>query len=168
MDLVMVEAFMKAATPGENHALLKPLAGDWSAMSKVWMDPSAPPDQSNGICERHWINDGRFLVETYSGQAGGQRFDGFGITGYDNVKKKFCNVWTDSMSTGFMVSYGTYDPATKTINYIGEYEDPITNKPKKYRCAMKLLGPDKHVFEMFDTGPDGNEFRNLETTYTKK
>jgi hypothetical protein len=45
------EAWQKAATPGENHALLKLLVGSWSTATKSWMDPSAPPQESTGTAE---------------------------------------------------------------------------------------------------------------------
>ena len=43
---------------------------------------------------------GRYLHGMFKGTAMGQPFEGASVSGYDNTKKKYFNVWVDSMSTG--------------------------------------------------------------------
>ncbi len=168
MDPAMMEAMEKAATPGEFHAHLKPLAGNWETATKWWMDPTQPPAESKGTSTSKWIMDGRFLMDEYTGDMMGQPFKGTGITGYDNVQKKYVNVWVDNMTTSMMTSTGACDGSGKTFTYTGEYADPMTGKMKKNRMVTKILGDDKHLFEIFEAGPDGKEFKSLEVTHTRK
>ena len=53
--------------------------------------------------------DGRVLIEEVTSSMMGMPFTGHGMTGYDNVTGKYWSTWTDSMSTGLMVSEGTCD-----------------------------------------------------------
>ena len=48
----------------------------------------------------------------------GTPFTGHGMTGYDNVTGKYWSTWTDSMSTGIMVSEGSCD-AEGVCTFIG-------------------------------------------------
>jgi len=54
----------------------------------------------------------------------GMPFEGIGINGYDNLKKKFVSTWIDNMGTMIVMSTGTFDPATKTFTYMGEMDNP--------------------------------------------
>ena len=164
----MMKKMAAAAEPGENHRYLKVLEGTWATTTKFVMDPSAPPQESKGTCKRKWILGGRFLTEEFEGEAMGQTFNGYGITGFDAVSKKYSNVWCDTMGTGMMLSSGTCDASGKTFKYIGEYNDPMTGQAKKVHTALRVLSESKHVFEMFDAGPDGKEFKSLEVTYVRK
>jgi hypothetical protein len=110
----------------------------------------------------------RWIMEEFEGQMMGGPFGGLGITGYDNVKKKYVNIWMDTMGTGAMISEGTADAAGKIITYIGTYEDPATNKTKTYRSISKFVSDSKHTFEMYDKTPEGKEFKCLDIVYTRK
>lgn len=156
-----------AAEPGHYHKHLNALVGTWEVTSKFWMGPGEP-QTGKGVAKRKWILGGRFLTEEFEGTSMDQPFSGYGITGYDNVVKKYVSTWCDSMGTGMMISEGTCDSDGKTFSYIGSYNCPIIGKAKKQRSQSRIISENKHIFEMFDTGPDGKEFKNLEVTYTRK
>jgi len=99
---------------------------------------------------------------------GGVPFEGFGMTGFDNVSKKYYNVWADNMGTGIMTSTGTADASGKTFTYNGEYNCPITGGKKTAKSILKIVGDDKLVYEMYDKTPDGKEFVSLEVTYARQ
>jgi hypothetical protein len=161
-------AMMKLGAPGPGHKNLEPLAGTWNAKAKFWMDPSKPPDQSEGVCERKWILGGRFLQEVYQGKAMGQPFKGIGMIGFDNFKKKYVTMWVDSMSTALQTTEGTYDPAKKTFTFHNEGMDPYTGQKMKSRDVTRLVSPDKQLVEMYKQTPDGKEIKILEIVYTRK
>ena len=76
-------------------------------------------------------------------------FQGQGLEGYDNVKKKFVSTWIDNMGTGIMIAEGTYDPATKTFTYNSEME-MIPGMKTKVRETVKVTDKDHHTFEYFE------------------
>lgn len=163
----MMEAWMKASTPGEAHKLLARHVGEWDAEVKLWMDPAAPPMISKGKGTNALIFGGRFLESRFKSEFMGQPFEGIGYLGYDNVQKKFVSFWIDSSSTWFMTSTGTADKEGRTIRSFGEVSDPMTGKIKPYRDEAVFEGPDRMVSRSFDKGPDGKEFVSMEITYTR-
>lgn len=162
-----MEAMIKAGTPGEPHKLLASMEGRWKAVVKSWQAPGAPPDVMEGTSENKMVLGGRYLKQMFKGSFAGQPFDGIGFTGFDNVTKKVQGVWMDSMSTGVMVSTGEIDASGKAIASVMTYGDPVTGKAKTSRDVVRIVGPDQHVMEMYDNGPDGKEFLMMEITYTR-
>lgn len=107
----MMEKMKEAATPGENHAMLARMAGDWKITTKWWMEPGGEPEVSKGVSRSKMALGGRQLtsrVEMSMDMMGEQvEFEGMGLMGYDNLTGEFQSVWTDSMGTGHMVQTGT-------------------------------------------------------------
>ncbi len=165
----MAQAWMKYSRPGKFHAHLEPLVGRWTQRVKMWMDPNAPPMLSTGTCEYKWILGGRFLLQTVKGDMERQPFEGLGMIGYDNFKKKYTSMWTDNMTTSIMTGLGTCDDSGKVFTLVGQHDDVFTGKPnQKFKTITRIVSRDKHIDEMYMTGPDGKEFKTLEINYTRK
>jgi len=165
MDPAMMKAWQESMTPGPMHEMLASRVGTWKAEVTMWMDPSQPPTTSEAttVCES--MLGGRYFKSTHSGMMMGMPFEGFEISGYDNVKKKFFNVWIDNMGTGMMVSEGTYDEATKTLTYTGQMTEPMGTE-MNVREVVKHTDNDHSTFEMYvDMG--GKEVKNMEIKYTR-
>ncbi|MDQ6655495.1 MAG: DUF1579 domain-containing protein [Verrucomicrobiota bacterium] len=171
----MMKQMMDLAKPNENHKLLANMAGTWDYTVKFWMDPSKPPQESSGIAVRKAIMDGRYLSGehnskiTMPGPEGKMQtfdFKGMSLDGYDNAKKKFINSWIDNMGTGIMQSEGTYDVATKTFTYTGNYE-PMPGVMTKIRQTVKMPDADHQIFEYFETR-GGQEVKTMEINSTRK
>ena len=121
-----------------------------------------------GTAEVKPVLDGRFVHEDFSGEFQGMPFRGVGVTGYDNVRKHYLSTWMDNFGTSIMTMTGSYDDATKTYTYTGQYPDPMTGKDKAMRIVMKVVDDNKHVSEFFDPAPDGKWTKTMELTYTRK
>jgi len=160
-----MEAWQKASTPGPEHASLTKMAGTWDVTIKSFEGPE--PQVSTGKAVRKMVLGGRFLQEEYKGTYMGQPFDGMGLTGYDNVMKKYTFFWVDSMGTGMMVGEGHMDPQGSVLTSVMTYTDPLTAKQSSVRQVMKKMGPDTEIFEMFGPGPDGKEKKMMEMTYKR-
>ena len=163
----MMEAWMKASTPGDAHKLMAKHVGEWDAEVKLWMDPAGEPMVSKGKGTNTLIFGGRFLESRFKGDFQGEPFEGIGYMGYDNVQQKFVNFWIDSSSTWFMLSSGTADKEGKTWRSSGQVSDPMTGKMKPYREEAVFENADRIVSRAFDKGPDGKEFKSMEITYTR-
>jgi hypothetical protein len=163
-----MEAWAKLNAPGENHKLLEGLAGTWTAHAKFFGPPGQPPMESTGTSEQTLILGGRFLRQEYKADMMGQPFQGMGLTGYDNLRKKFIGIWVDSMSTFFMMSEGTVDEGKKVLTFSGSYEDPMNPGTKRgFRHILTIVGPDEHRFEMHEE-MDGKEAKVMEIVYKRK
>ncbi len=164
----MMEAVMKAAQPGEHHAHLNPLVGNWNLHSKWRFAPEAPWEESTGTAEFKWVMGGRYILEKIESTMGDETFEGIGILGYDNIKKKHFSAWIDNMGTMIMTSEGSCDASGKVVTLYGQHPDPVDGTTKKQKSVHRIINNDKHVFEIYDRTADGKEFKSLEVTYTRK
>ena len=163
----MQEMMMKLSMPGPSHERLKKMEGQWNLTVKWTMDPSQPMQETKSTSVVTTLMDGRYCQEQTTGEMMGKPFTGMGLTGYDNVLKKYVSVWIDNMGTGIMTSQGTVDSTGSVLNWTGQSADPATGKMARYRMVTRFLDDDHHVFEMYVKSPDGKEFRTMEITYER-
>jgi uncharacterized protein DUF1579 len=162
-----MEAYMKAGTPGAPHQWLASKAGGYDLKIKSWHEAGGPAMEEAGSATRKMMLDGRVLIEDVSSSMMGTPFTGHGMTGYDNVTGKYWSTWTDSMSTGLMVSEGSCN-GQKVCTFTGSWNDPIKKAPVKARMTSRWTNPTTEVFEMYGPGKDGKEMKMMEITYTRK
>ncbi len=162
-----MKIWMDYMTPGEVHKAMASYVGDWKTDTKMWLTPGSDPITSSGESKSEMLLGGRYMKITNTGDFMGMPFEGISIEGFDNVMKQFTFVWIDNFGTGTMILKGTYDDATKSINYKGTMVDPVKKKEMPIRQVVTLLGPDKLSLEMFSEA-DGKEFKNTEVIYTRK
>ena len=164
----MMAPWEKAMTPGEQHArLAEHFEGTWDTKMSLWMAPGAEPMVSTGTSTNTMILGGRQLKMEFSGTFMDMPFMGIGFTGYDNVRGVYTGSWTDNMTTGTMISTGSYDPATATYTFKSEMPDPMHGGALvPIRETVRIVDEDHHVMEMFETR-DGNEVRTMVLEYTK-
>ena len=123
--------------------------------------------EDTGTATRTMMLDGRVLVEEVNSSMMGTPFTGHAMTGYDNVSGKYWSTWTDSMSTGIMMSDGTCD-AQNACSFKGTWNDAVKKGPVTARMSTRWTSPTTEVFEMYAPGKDGKEMKMMEITYTKK
>jgi hypothetical protein len=162
----MMEKWKAYMTPGEPHAEFAKAVGTWDYKTKMWEQPGAPPQEAEGTATFKTILGGRYLVQSFEGPFMGQAFHGKGITGYDNMIKKYQAMWIDNMGTGIMISEGTCEGDVCT--YYGDAPDVMLGKYKRVKSVSRNLSDDEMVFEMYDTGPDGKEWRTFEIIYHRR
>jgi hypothetical protein len=169
-----MKQMMELAKLNENHKLLAGMAGTWSYTVKMWMDPKGKPTESTGTAVRKAVMEGRYLTGDYSGKfkmpgADGKikemNFQGMSMDAYDNVKKKFISGWVDNMGTGIMIIEGTYDAATKTFTYTGDYE-MMPGMKSKVRQVIKMADKDHMSMEFYEDRGQG-ETKSMEITYKR-
>jgi len=160
--------YMKLAQPGEHHAHMAKMVGSWKAHSKFVMAPGAPPEESDGTMTARAVLDGRFFLSEYSSTMMGQPFNGIGMDGYDNYKKKHVSIWADSMGTMVLMFEGTCTQGGKVTEMRARFEDPVTKKMTDMRTLTTVKDDNTILFEMFGPGQDGKETRMGEITYTRK
>jgi len=173
----MMEMMEKMGSPNENHKLLDYFVGAWDYRMKMWMDPSAPPQESSGSVECKSVWGGRYFHTDHTGKMEmpgpdgkpvAREFIGAALNGYNNMKQRFFAAWIDNMSTGLTVLEGAYDATKKVFTYSGEMDCPMTpNVPMKVREVITITGPDQYLFEWHEQR-DGKERRTMEITYTRR
>jgi hypothetical protein len=158
----------KINTPSRAHKKLDVFVGAWAGRMSLWMDPARPPTIAQGTLEQKWILDGRFLQQTYQGEFMGRPFSGVGYIGYDNYLKKYLSTWMDSAGTTIYTRIGEFDEAGKTLTLRGEIDDYVRGKIIPVYERMVVVGPSEFVFETWEPGPDGKDYKVLEVRYWRK
>ena len=173
----MMAQMMEMGKPSEHHRILEGMVGTWTYKVKSWMTPdgSGPPMESTGKTVSKALMGGRYFTSEHSGKfempgpdgkMQSMDFNGISTEAYDNAKKKYVSTWIDNMSTGIMVMEGTFDPATKTLTYTGEYE-PLPGMKTKARQTIKIVNHVERVMEMYETRGD-KEVKVMEITYSRR
>ena len=162
-----MEAWMKAATPGEPHRKLAELAGDWEFKGQCWMAPGGEAMEHTGTAKFTTLFEGRYQLQEFSGNFMGMPMQGMGILGYDNTLKEYVGAWISSMSTSVMASKGTAD-ASGAITLSGECVNPMGEK-ETFREVMTIKDRDTIESVMFMKTPKHpEEFKFMELRYTRK
>jgi hypothetical protein len=157
---------MALVMPGEHHAHMKKLAGEFDYTLKMIM-PGMPATDYVGKRSAKMVMGDRYLDETYTGTMMGMPFEGHGTMAYDNVQKKYLNTWIDNMGTGIMFGAGTCDANGTTWTMTSDMADPMTGKMLKTRSVTKVVDADHISFEMYAPGPDGKEAKMMEIIATR-
>jgi len=168
MDVqAVMEIYRKLGTPGEPHKVLAAMQGNWNTANRFWTEPGKPPMENTGTCEQKMILGGRFLQQEFRGEMMGTPFTGIGVLGYDNYTRTYVSTWMDSMSTAILFFEGIADEDGKTITQICHHDDPIKG-PMKWRSVTKIVGENRHEFEMYSTDKTGKEEKMMEIVYTRR
>jgi Protein of unknown function (DUF1579) len=166
LGVLAVAARLTAQQPpevkaGPEHEKLKESVGTWDATVK------SMGGESKGTQTCKLGLNGLWLLEHFKADLGGMTFEGHGATSYDPAKKKYVNVWIDSMSTRPMISEGTYDKSTKTMTLVGDMPMP-DGKSMKTTLVTVHKDADTQVFRLLGAGPDGKEFEMIHITYKRR
>lgn len=146
----MMKAWQAAATPGDAHKKLDTFVGKWEATMKMYMQPGTPME-SQLTSEFTWILDGRFLKQESKGAFMGQPMNGFGLTGYDNINKKYVNFWIDNTGTAMYFSEGSVDQTGKVFTWYGKMDEPMTGQhDKNVKYVARIIDKDSFVYEVHD------------------
>ncbi len=163
----MMDAMVKAMTPGDAHKLLDNMVGVFDAKITAWMEPGAPPMVNTGTSKNTWILGNREVMQEVTSTFMGQPFHGIGYTGYDNIKKTYWGTWIDDMGTSVMVSTGGTTDNGKTWKFTSTMPDPMTGKDAPVEERINVIDKDHHTFEMWSPGPDGKMMKMMEIEYTR-
>lgn len=164
----MMKNFMAASTPGAPHKALDVYAGEWTVSTRMWMQPGAPPMETEGTATAKWIMGGRFMEMTVKSTFMGQAFEGRAITGYSNMRNAYQSFWIDSMGTSMTLNTGSYDAAAKTFTFEGKMDDPMTGaKDKVFKFTDRIVSSDEIHSEGHDPSL-GKDSKIMEMVYKRK
>jgi len=166
----MMKRWQAAMTPGAPHKVLETMAGEWTSETKVWMaGPDAPPAVTKGSSTMKMVIGGRFLQHDMTGEMMGMPMHGLGLTGYDNVQKKYVGIWVDNMSTAIYNLEGSANADNTVLTFASTLPDEITGemtKPVKY--VMHIVNKNKHTFTMYNMADKTKEAKVMEVVYERK
>lgn len=167
-DPEVMKRMMTYMTPTKEHREMAERVGTWNIHSKMWMAPGAPEMTMDSVAETEMILGGRYLVERSKGSFMGQPFEGQLTMGYNTLTEEWWSMWIDSMGTGYALATGKKNEAGG-LEMSGTMQDAVNPDGRPYRMTSHPMNDKGEVvMEMYDTLPDGTEWKVMEMTYTKK
>lgn len=137
-----MDRYLAASTLNSAHAWLGRFVGTWATTMTVTMGDQTVVSQ--GSTEFSWLFEGRFLQQTFSGEMMGMPFQGFGIQGFDNVKRQYTAVWMDSMGTGMLTMQGSMDRTGRVLTMAGAMDEVGTGEHGKISLWITTWIDDNH------------------------
>jgi hypothetical protein len=127
--------------PSAEHKLLHDWVGTWDATIHI----AEPPSKGTMVVE---LGPGGYTVQSeFTGDMGPMgTFHGRGMDGYDQFKKKYVSIWTDSTAPVIMTFEGTWDASTKSMTSYGDMLGP--KGMAKSKLVNKWIDKDNVEFTM--------------------
>lgn len=164
----MMKAWEAYATPGAPHKVFNSMVGKWKYTSQFWESADAKPEASSGTSTLKLILGGRFLQNDTKGKMMGMRFEGMGITGYDNLKGRYDTFWLDNMGTGTMVGTAVLDASTNTLKESGKFTCPCSKKnTRAYTAEWKVVDKNNMIYSMYGEDMSGKEHKQMELVFKR-
>ena len=164
----MMEMMRKVSTPGQHHAALAQLVGEWDVEVSLLMPGGA--QKSSGRARYEWAVEGLWLTQKLEATLMGMPYQSFAVMGYDNYAKNHVVATVSSADTSLNVARGVVvDPQHKVTSVYGaldEYTTGELNKP--FRAVTRIVDNDRHVIEIWDLGIGASGAKVLEFNYTRK
>ena len=136
--------------PGPEHKQLAELVGDWTAEWDFGGQKSKATASYKSICGGLWI------ASDFRGEIFGVPFEGHGLDGFDQTKRKFVSVWVDSMQTTPMTLEGSLDESSGDLVLMGEMVEP-TGAKQKVKNVTEFKDADHFTFRTYTIQADGSE-----------
>ncbi|NGP53519.1 DUF1579 family protein [Thioalkalivibrio sp. XN8] len=143
------------------------LAGDWQAISRLWLSPQDPVRESESLAAIRSTGREQFNELEYSWAFDGRPQVGRLILGQDHASHAVKAVWFDSwhMKNDFMVCQGSVDP-TGVVAVKGTYAAP----PGPDWGWEIIIEPDAQggfALSMYNIPPGGGPELAVEAKYTR-
>ena len=162
-----MQIWMNYMTPGPMHQLMAGGVGEWTTVSRFWMDPNGEPMVTEGSGTTEMILGGRYEKSIHTSSMMGMPTEGMWLMGYDNATEEFTAIWIDNLGTGTAIAKGTYDESSNSINLIGTMVDPMTGEYMDFREVRTFVDENNQLLEMYMTY-NGQEFKTMGIEFTRK
>jgi len=153
--------------PTSHHLAMKEQAGTWTAVAKMYMDPSKPPVVSKGTEINTLVSGGLWLKSEMRAEMMDQAFEGHGLFGYDTHQNAHVGSWVDNGGTWMAVSKGTCTKDCREMTLFFEGVDEA-GKPLTFKETHTQVGHDHRTATMFVKGKDGAFVKLMEMDYTRQ
>ncbi|MCA9729710.1 MAG: DUF1579 family protein [Candidatus Eisenbacteria bacterium] len=167
MNAEAMAAWQEMMTPGPHHEHMAKMAGDWTVHSKMMMDPSAPPMETDGTAHMEMEANGLFLRETVHSPMMGMPWEGHGVFGFDKGLNKHVAIWYDSFGSMIMNFEGGCTDNCGQVTLVSDYTDPMTNQPAQMKIVSSMTDADHMTNKMYSVA-DGKDTMMGEILYTRK
>lgn len=147
-------------------AALASLAGQWHGTNQLWLDPTAPPAESETTLTVAPAGQGKFLTAAYTWAYDGQPHDGLLVVWQDPATGGGRISWLDSFHTGDAVMVFQGQPAANRVSVLGSYA--VESSPDwGWQIDLGPLPDGRLQLLMYNIEPGGQVYPAVAATYTR-
>jgi len=154
-------------TSGSPHHFLAQLAGHWTGISKLWIEPGKLADESPVVGSIQLVLDGRFALYLYQGSIEGEPQHGMFTFGYNTTKDQYEASWLDSYHNNTAIMFCVGSEREKGFAVLGTYPDPTGGPDWGWRTEVELIDEDHLAITAYNIHPELGEAKATETKLTK-
>ena len=158
-------AFEKSS--GSPHHFLSQLAGSWTGVSKLWLEPDSLTDESPVVGTIQIILEGRFALYLYQGSIEGEPQHGMFTFGYNTLLDRYEASWVDSWHSNTAIMFCTGRPTENGFFVLGDFPDPTGGPDWGWRTEVAVLDEDHLVITAYNIDPEGGEAKATEANLTR-
>jgi len=154
-------------TSGSPHHFLSQLAGGWTGISKLWLEPDKLADNSPIVGNIQLLLDGRFALYLYQSSIQGETQYGMFTFGYNTTLDRYEASWVDSFHNNTAIMFCTGSATEDGFFVLGSYPDPNGGPDWGWRTEVALEDDDHLVITAYNILPEGGEAKAVEASLTR-
>jgi hypothetical protein len=152
---------------GSPHRLLAQLAGSWTGISRLWLEPDKLTDESPVVGTIQLILGGRFALYLYQGSIQDEPQHGLFTFGYNTLTDRYEASWVDSWHNNTAIMFCTGNATENGFFILGSYPDPNGGPDWGWRTEVELVDEDNILITSYNILPEGDEARATEARLTR-
>jgi hypothetical protein len=152
---------------GSPHRLLAQLAGSWTGISRLWLEPDKLTDESPVVGTIQLILGGRFALYLYQGSIQDEPQHGLFTFGYNTLTDRYEASWVDSWHNNTAIMFCTGNATENGFFVLGSYPDPNGGPDWGWRTEVELVDDDNILITSYNILPEGDEARATEARLTR-
>ena len=149
------------------HRLLAQLAGSWTGISRLWLEPDKLTDESPVVGTIQLILGGRFALYLYQGSIQDEPQHGLFTFGYNTLTDRYEASWVDSWHNNTAIMFCTGNATENGFSVLGSYPDPNGGPDWGWRTEVELVDDDNILITAYNIMPEGDETRATEALLTR-
>ena len=152
---------------GSPHRLLAQLAGSWTGISRLWLEPDKLTDESPVVGTIQLILGGRFALYLYQGSIQDEPQHGLFTFGYNTLTDRYEASWVDSWHNNTAIMFCTGNATENGFFVLGSYPDPNGGPDWGWRTEVEIMDDDNILITAYNIMPEGDEARATEARLTR-
>ena len=152
---------------GSPHRLLAQLAGSWTGISRLWLEPDKLTDESPVVGTIQLILGGRFALYLYQGSIQDEPQHGLFTFGYNTLTDRYEASWVDSWHNNTAIMFCTGNATENGFFVLGSYPDPNGGPDWGWRTEVEIMDDDNILITAYNIMPEGDEAKATEARLTR-